>query len=231
MEGKTAISLDNVSLVLAGPHGPVNILQKISLDVKPGETLSIVGASGSGKTSLMMVLAGVEKSSAGRIIVAGEDISDYSEDQLAAFRQKHVGIVFQNFHLIPTMTAAENVALGLEFAGEDNALERAAEALAALGLAERADHYPSQLSGGEQQRVALARATVTRPSILLADEPTGNLDSETGQKIIELLFGLQREHGTTLVLITHDKALAVKASRQLVMQDGTLHEAHRHSHG
>lgn len=226
-KGKTAISLDNVSLVLAGPHGPVNILQKISLDVKPGETLSIVGASGSGKTSLMMVLAGVEKSSAGRIIVAGEDISDYSEDRLAAFRQKHIGIVFQNFHLIPTMTAVENVALGLEFAGEDDALERASTALAALGLAERADHYPSQLSGGEQQRVALARATVTRPSILLADEPTGNLDSETGQRIIELLFNLQREHGTTLVLITHDKALAVKASRQLVMQDGTLHEAQR----
>lgn len=225
MPADKALSLQDVTLTLDGPHGPVNILKGINLEVNAGETVSIVGASGSGKTSLMMVLAGVEKATSGRITVSGTDITDFSEDALAQFRQKHVGIVFQNFHLIPTMTALENVALGLEFAGEDHALTRAKEALEAIGLGARIDHFPSQLSGGEQQRVALARASVTRPSILLADEPTGNLDSTTGQRIIDLLFALQKEHGTTLVLITHDASLAKLTSRQLTMQDGLLHDA------
>lgn len=219
-----ALSLENVGLTLPGPDGDVPILHNISLRVKPRETISIVGASGSGKTSLMMVVAGVERATAGRILVAGTDITRFSEDKLAAFRQQHIGIVFQNFHLIPTMNAVENVAVGLEFAGHADALEQAAEALESLGLGNRLHHYPAQLSGGEQQRVALARATVMRPTLLLADEPTGNLDSETGKKIMDLLFGLQEKHGTTLILITHDPALAARTSRRLLMQDGHLHE-------
>lgn len=220
-----ALSLDDVCLTLPGPDGDVPILHNIGLRVKSRETVSIVGASGSGKTSLMMVVAGVERATGGRITVAGTDITDFSEDKLAAFRQQHIGIVFQNFHLIPTMNAVENVAVGLEFAGHADALKQAEAALKSLGLEKRLHHYPSQLSGGEQQRVALARATVMRPSLLLADEPTGNLDSETGKRIMDLLFNLQEEHGTTLVLITHDPALAARASRRLVMQDGHLHEA------
>lgn len=219
-----ALSLENICLTLPGPDGDVPILHNIDLHVKSRETVSIVGASGSGKTSLMMVIAGVERATSGRISVSGTDITGFSEDQLAGFRQQHIGIVFQNFHLIPTMNAVENVAVGLEFAGHSDALEQAAAALESLGLGKRLHHYPSQLSGGEQQRVALARASVMRPSLLLADEPTGNLDSETGKLIMDLLFGLQEQHGTTLVLITHDPALAARASRQLVMQDGKLHE-------
>lgn len=225
MTDTMALSLDNVCLTLPGPDGDVSILHNIDLRVKSRETVSIVGASGSGKTSLMMVVAGVERASSGSITVDGTDITGFSEDKLAAFRQKHIGIVFQNFHLIPTMTAVENVAVGLEFAGHTDALEQAAEALEKLGLGKRMHHYPSQLSGGEQQRVALARATVMRPSLLLADEPTGNLDSETGKRIMDLLFSLQEEHGTTLILITHDPALAARTTRRLVMQDGKLHEA------
>lgn len=220
----SALSLRDVSLMLDGPHGPVHILRGVTLDVARGETVSIVGASGSGKTSLMMVLAGVERATGGSVTVAGTDITGFSEDALARFRQQHVGIVFQNFHLIPTMTALENVALGLEFAGHGDAFPRAREALEGLGLGGRIDHFPSQLSGGEQQRVALARASVTRPAILLADEPTGNLDSETGHRIIDLLFKLQQEHGTTLILITHDASLASRTGRRLTMQDGRLHE-------
>lgn len=201
------------------------ILHHIDLQVKPGETVSIVGASGSGKTSLMMVVAGVERATSGQVIVDGTDISRMGEDKLAAFRQKHIGVVFQNFHLIPTMSAVENVAVGLEFAGHKDAMEQAAKALETIGLGKRLHHYPSQLSGGEQQRVALARATVMRPLLLLADEPTGNLDSETGRMIMDLLFGLQEQHGTTLMLITHDAALAARTARQLRMQDGHLHEA------
>jgi putative ABC transport system ATP-binding protein len=220
-----ALSLRDVSLTLPGPDGDVAILHSIDLDVKSRETVSIVGASGSGKTSLMMVIAGVERASAGAIHVAGTDITRFDEDQLAAFRQKHIGVVFQNFHLIPTMSAVENVAVGLEFAGHADALEQAAAALEAIGLGKRLHHYPAQLSGGEQQRVALARATVMRPSLLLADEPTGNLDSETGQMIMDLLFKLQQEHGTTLLLITHDQSLATRTTRRLQMQDGQLREA------
>ncbi|MCH2546376.1 MAG: ABC transporter ATP-binding protein [Alphaproteobacteria bacterium] len=225
MAATMALSLSDVNLTLPGPDGDVSILHNINLEVKSRETISIVGASGSGKTSLMMVIAGVESASSGDIIVEGTNISTMDEDQLAAFRQKHIGVVFQNFHLIPTMSALENVAVGLEFAGDKHAQQHAAEALEAIGLQKRLHHYPSQLSGGEQQRVALARATVMRPSLLLADEPTGNLDSETSGRIMDLLFDLQKQHGTTLVLITHDANLANRTNRQLIMQDGQLHEA------
>lgn len=226
MAKDTIISLDNVSLSLPGPGGKtVHILQEISLQVQAGETISVVGPSGSGKTSLLMLLAGVERASGGRLEVCGCDITHLSEDELAGFRQEQVGIVFQNFHLIPTMRAVENVAVALEFAGHDNSVQRAREQLAAVGLAERMDHYPDQLSGGEQQRVALARAFATQPSLLLADEPTGNLDSENGHKIMDMLFELQETHGTTLMLITHDKELAARASRHLLMKDGRLQDA------
>lgn len=171
-----------------------------------------------------MIIAGVEKPTSGTIIVAGENITNHTEDQLAAFRRKNIGIVFQNFHLIPTMTALENIQIALELAGHKNAEEQAISGLKSVGLEKRMAHYPSQLSGGEQQRVALARAFATRPSLLLADEPTGNLDSENGRHITELLFELKEKHGTTLLLITHDIALAKRTSRQLAMQDGYLHE-------
>lgn len=198
------------------------ILQDIALQVQRGEAASIVGPSGSGKTSLLMVIAGVEQASGGRVEVAGEDITDFSEDKLARFRQKHVGIVFQHFHLIPTMNALENVAVPLEFAGKRDAFKQAETALKEVGLAHRLQHFPAQLSGGEQQRVALARAFVMRPTLLLADEPTGNLDSGTGERVIELLFTMKREYGTTLLLITHDKELAARTDRQVTMQDGRL---------
>lgn len=182
----------------------------------------MVGPSGSGKTSLLMLIAGVERATGGRIEVAGQDITHLDEDQLAVFRRKHVGIVFQNFHLIPTMTARENVTVALEFAGFKDTAAIAENHLKALGLGHRLDHYPEQLSGGEQQRVALARAFAIRPTLLLADEPTGNLDGENGHMIMDMLFSLSKEHGTTLLLITHDKELAAKTSRQLMMSDGRI---------
>jgi putative ABC transport system ATP-binding protein len=219
------ISLENVSLVLPGPEASLPILYKVNLAIGKGEAVSVIGPSGSGKTSLMMVIAGVEQATEGRVVIANEDITHYNEDQLAAFRRRNVSVVFQNFHLIPTMTALENVSVALEFAEQPDADARARAALEAVGLAKRMQHYPDQLSGGEQQRVALARAFVTRPALLLADEPTGNLDSETGKTIIDLLFGLKEQFGTTLVLITHDKTLAERASRSLLMQDGHLSEA------
>ncbi len=220
------ISLDQVSLTLSGPNAtPLTILQDISLNVQRGETISITGPSGSGKTSMMMVMAGVEKATGGSITIAEQNITDYSEDQLAAFRRENVGVVFQNFHLIPTMTALENVAVGLELAGEKDAQERAKEDLERVGLAQRMEHYPEQLSGGEQQRVALARAFATRPALLLADEPTGNLDTENGEHVMELLLEMREKYGTSLVLITHDKQLAKRTSRQFIMQSGVLREA------
>jgi putative ABC transport system ATP-binding protein len=194
------------------------------MQVQLGSAVSIVGPSGSGKTSLMMLIAGVEKPTSGTIVVAGEDITNLNEDELAAFRRRNIGIVFQNFHLIPTMTALENVEIALELAGHKDAEKLAREGLKSIGLEKRMAHYPDQLSGGEQQRVALARAFATRPSLLLADEPTGNLDSENGKRITELLFDLKDKHGTTLILITHDMELAKLTSRQLVMQDGRLYE-------
>lgn len=212
-----------MSLTLPGPdHNPVHILHEISLQVYRGETISVVGPSGSGKTSLLMLIAGVERASGGRLEVAGQDITHMDEDRLTAFRRDHVGIVFQNFHLIPTMTALENVSVALEFADRHHAEETARKHLELVGLAKRVDHYPEQLSGGEQQRVALARAFATRPALLLADEPTGNLDRENGHLIMDMLFGLQEEHGSTLLLITHDAELAAKTSRKVLMSDGRI---------
>lgn len=205
-----------------GGAGPVNILREIDLAIAAGETLSIVGPSGAGKTTLLMALSGLERPSAGSVEVAGIDLGQLDEDGLARFRRQHVGIVFQSFHLVPSMTALENVALPLEFAGAGDAADRARIALEAVGLSERLRHFPGELSGGEQQRVALARAFVPRPALLLADEPTGNLDRQTGERVMELLFALQREHGTTLVLVTHDEHLAGRCQRQLVMADGRL---------
>lgn len=216
------IALDDVCLTLSGGGGEVNILRGIAAQVAPGETVSVVGPSGAGKTTLLMIVGGLERPSAGRVRVAGVDLGGLDEDGLARFRREYVGIVFQSFHLVPTMTAWENVALPLEFAGRSDARERAAEALEAVGLSDRRLHYPSQLSGGEQQRAALARATVARPKLLLADEPTGNLDRETGSRVMDLLFGLQAEYGTTLLLITHDEALAARCGRTLHMADGRL---------
>lgn len=219
------ISLKQVSLTLSGADKqPISILEDIDLQVNKQEAISIIGPSGSGKTSLLMIIAGVERASAGKVIIAGEDITSRSEDELAAFRGKNIGLVFQNFHLIPTMSALENVSIALEIAGHSNAKKQAIESLKSVGLEQRLYHYPNQLSGGEQQRVALARAFAVKPKILLADEPTGNLDSENSKQVIELLFSLKEECGTTLLLITHDSNLANKASRQLMMQNGKLYE-------
>ncbi|MFU8857946.1 MAG: ABC transporter ATP-binding protein [Deferrisomatales bacterium] len=216
------IELEDVRLTLTGGGGQVNILRGLTASVARGETVSVVGPSGAGKTTLLMVVGGLERPSSGRVRVAGVDLAGLDEDGLARFRRDHVGIVFQSFHLVPPMTAWENVALPLELAGRADASERAAEALEAVGLWGRRLHFPPQLSGGEQQRVALARATVARPALLLADEPTGNLDRETGLRVMDLLFALQAEHGTTLLLVTHDPALAGRCSRSLPMADGLL---------
>ena len=220
-----AISLTNVGLSFPAPtgNGTVPILHEINMEVQQGETISITGSSGSGKTSLMMLIAGVEQASKGKLIIEGEDITNLNEDQLANFRKNNVGIVFQNFHLIPTMTALENVTIALEFTNSENSEEKAKEWLDRVNLSHRLDHYPEQLSGGEQQRVALARAFATTPKILLADEPTGNLDSENGEKIVELLFSLKEEYKSTLILITHDKKLASSTNKQLIMKDGRLY--------
>ena len=202
--------------------GPVQVLRGVDLAVTSGEALGIVGPSGSGKTSLLMLLAGLERPTAGRLQVAGRDLGALDEDALARFRRDEVGIVFQAFHLIPTMTALENVAVPLEFAGRRDAFDQAREALAHVGLGHRLDHYPGQLSGGEQQRVALARAVVAEPRLILADEPTGNLDRATGAVVMDLLFGLRARFGTTLLLITHDPALAERCERQVRMEDGRI---------
>jgi len=216
------VDIVDLHLSLVGGAGPVNILRGVNLSIAGNETISIVGPSGAGKTTLLMALSGLEKPTSGSVRVAGTDLTLISEDDLARFRRQHVGIVFQSFHLIPTMTALENVALPLEFAAADNPAEQAKAALEKTGLGDRLDHFPGELSGGEQQRVALARAFVVKPSLLLADEPTGNLDRETGQMVMDLLFDLQEEHGTTLVLITHDEALASRCHRSIHMVDGQL---------
>ena len=207
---------------VGGSAGRVNILRGVSLRVLPGEAVGIVGPSGSGKTSLLMLLAGLERASGGTLRVAGQDLAAMGEDALARFRREQVDIVFQAFHLIPTMTALENVAIPLEFAGRADAFDRAEEALKAVGLGHRVTHRPGQLSGGEQQRVAVARAFVAQPRLLLADEPTGNLDRATGQAVMDLLFELRARHGTTLVLITHDPALAARCGRQVRIEDGLI---------
>lgn len=202
--------------------GQVNILRGVDLALAEGEAVGLVGPSGSGKTSLLMLLAGLERASAGRLVVAGQELARLDEDALARFRRDHLGIVFQAFHLVPTMTALENVAIPLEFAGRGDAFERARAALESVGLGHRLTHYPGQLSGGEQQRVALARAFVGEPRLILADEPTGNLDRATGERVMDLLFGLRERHGTTLLLITHDPALAARCDRVVRMQDGVM---------
>jgi putative ABC transport system ATP-binding protein len=216
------IALDNVALTLRGNAGPVNILQGITLDVRRGETLGLVGPSGSGKSSLLMLMGGLETATAGQVTALGQDLTAMGEDALARFRRNHMGVVFQSFHLIPTMTAIENVATPLELAGDREAFAKAAAELDAVGLASRRDHYPAQLSGGEQQRVALARAAVGRPEILLADEPTGNLDEASGAVIIALLLGLRDRHGATLVMVTHAPDLAARCDRVIRLRDGRL---------
>jgi putative ABC transport system ATP-binding protein len=220
-----SIRLTDVHLELASAAGPVNILRGIDLSVAAGEVVSIVGPSGSGKSSLMMLIGGLERPTQGRVEVAGRERSTASEDALALFRRDHVGIVFQNFHLIPTMTALENVAIPLEFAGAADAFDRAAERLRAVGLGHRLSHYPGQLSGGEQQRTALARAFAADPDVILADEPTGNLDGETGRQVIDLMFDLSRRRGATLLLITHDPALAARCDRIVRLVDGRITDA------
>ena len=218
------VELDSVSLSLPGAAGHVDILQELILKIYKNDRVAITGPSGSGKTSMMMLIAGLEAPSSGKVIINGEDITHKNEDALARFRALHMGIVFQSFHLIPSMTALENVAIPLELAGLEQPRERAEDALRSLGLGHRLTHYPAQLSGGEQQRVAIARAFVMRPSILLADEPTGNLDHDTGEQVIKLLFDLQERHGTTLLLITHDPALAARCNRTIKLVDGRIVE-------
>ena len=222
--GGPMIRLEGLELTLPSAAGPVHILRALALEVARGETVSVVGPSGSGKTSMLMVIAGLERPTAGRVEVAGVDLSALDEDGLALFRRRSVGIVFQGFHLIPTMTALENVAVPLEFAGRADAFDRARACLALVGLDHRLEHYPGQLSGGEQQRVALARAFATEPDLLLADEPTGNLDGETGEQVIELLFDLQAHHGTTLLLVTHNTRLAARCARRVALFDGQVRD-------
>jgi len=216
------LSLADVTLTLAGNAGPVEILHGITLDVAGGETLGLIGPSGSGKSSLLMLMGGLERATSGTVTALGQDLTAMNEDALARFRRDHMGVVFQSFHLIPTMTALENVATPLELAGHRDAFERAEEELRNVGLGARIDHYPSQMSGGEQQRVALARAAAPRPHILLADEPTGNLDGANGAAIMDLLFGLRDRHGATLVLVTHAPDLAARCDRVVGLSDGRI---------
>src|SRR5438477_6627358 len=216
------IVLEDIGLTLTSAAGPVQILSGVSLSVESGEAVALVGPSGSGKSSLLMVAAGLEAPTSGHAVVAGTDITRLGEDVLARFRRGNVGIVFQSFHLIPTMTALENVAVPLELAGAADADARAAHELAALGLSERRHHYPAELSGGEQQRVALARALAPNPAILIADEPTGNLDEATGAEIIDLIFAGHGARGTTLVLVTHDPVLARRCDRVVRMRSGRV---------
>lgn len=216
------ISLQNVDLSLGSGFARVHVLKSISLEIFSEGAVGLVGPSGSGKSTLLMTLAGLERPDSGHLVIDGQDITAMDEDRLAQFRGQRIGIVFQSFHLLPTMTALENVALPLELSGGENAFERAREELAAVGLAERVGHYPAQLSGGEQQRVAIARALISNPPILVADEPTGNLDQKTGDVIVELLFRLKQERGSTLILVTHDENLAKKCDRVIGLRSGEI---------
>ncbi len=216
------LSLEDVRLSLDGNAGRVDILHGITLDVARGETVALTGPSGSGKSSLLMLMGGLERATSGSVRALDHDLTAMSEDQLARFRRHHMGVVFQSFHLIPTMTALENVATPLELAGAADAFERAEAELAEMGLGHRIGHYPAQLSGGEQQRVALARASAPRPDILLADEPTGNLDGATGAQVMDLLMGLRDRHGATLVLVTHSPELAARCDRDIRLRDGLV---------
>ncbi len=219
-----ALKLENVFLTLNSQAGPVEILKGVSFDAKAGEAIGIIGPSGSGKTSLLMVASGLEAATRGNVEAAGLKLSGKSESALAQFRRDNIGIIFQSFHLIPTMTALENVAVPMEFKGTKDAFIRAEQGLKRVGLGHRLTHYPSQLSGGEQQRVAIARAVATGAKILLADEPTGNLDQETGAAIINLLFELKEKDGATLLLVTHDRNLAKRCGRILEVRDGLVKE-------
>ncbi len=218
----SVLSLDGVSLTLAGNAGDVEILKGISLSVRKGETVGLTGPSGSGKSSLLMLMGGLEQATSGQITALGRNLTEMNEDDLAGFRMRHVGVVFQSFHLIPTMTALENVATPLELAGRRDAFDRARAELESVGLASRIHHYPSQMSGGEQQRVALARASAPSPDILLADEPTGNLDAVNGQAIMELMFGLRDRERSTLILVTHDNDIAKLCDTSISLSDGQL---------
>jgi putative ABC transport system ATP-binding protein len=222
------ISVLDADYTLNVAGAPLQILRKVSLEVAPAQVVAIVGPSGSGKTSLLMLLAGLERATAGKIIIAGQDLTGLSEDDLAVFRRKTLGIVFQSFHLIPSLSALDNVALALEIASPGKALAEtrkiAAEALVAVGLGDRLSHRPSALSGGEQQRVGLARAMIAKPRLLLADEPTGNLDQKTGARVIELMFDMARQQGAAVVFVTHDPALAARADRIYTMTLGELVE-------
>jgi putative ABC transport system ATP-binding protein len=222
--GDPLVVLEDVHLTLGSAAGPVNILRGVSLAIAIGETVSLVGPSGSGKSTVMMVMGGLERPSAGRVRLDGNDLGRLDEDALARLRRAHIGIVFQAFHLIPTMTALENVALPLELGGRRDAFSAAAQGLAEVGLSHRMTHYPGQLSGGEQQRVAIARAFIAGPKLLLADEPTGNLDAATGRLVIDCLFEHQTRHGTTLLLITHDASVAERCERQIHLLDGRIIE-------
>jgi putative ABC transport system ATP-binding protein len=225
--GGPIVVLEDVRLTLGSAAGPVNILRGVSLEIAEGETVSLVGPSGSGKSTVMMVIGGLERPSAGRVRLDGTDLGALNENALARLRRTHIGIVFQAFHLIPTMTALENVALPLELAGRRDAFSAAAQGLAAVGLGHRLTHYPGQLSGGEQQRVAIARAFIAGPKLLLADEPTGNLDAATGRLVIDCLFEHQARHDTTLLLITHDPSVAERCERQIHLLDGRIIEDRR----
>jgi putative ABC transport system ATP-binding protein len=220
--GDPILALDGAELTLAGNAGVVEVLKGVTLRVARGETLGLVGPSGSGKSSVLMLMGGLERATGGRVTVLGHDLGAMDEDALARFRRGNMGVVFQNFHLIPTMTALENVAVPLELAGARDAFTRAEAELRAVGLGHRLDHTPAQMSGGEQQRVALARAAVPRPAILLADEPTGNLDAANGAVIMDLLFDLRDRHGATLIMVTHAPELALRCDRVVRLADGQV---------
>jgi putative ABC transport system ATP-binding protein len=225
------VELKDVHLSLQSRAGLVHILRGVGLDIRHGETIGVVGPSGSGKSTLLMIMTGLEKATSGTVRVAGHDFTVLDEDGLARARGENIGIVFQSFHLVPTMTALENVALPLEFSGRGDARERAADVLATVGLSHRLDHFPSQLSGGEQQRVAIARALAPSPKLLFADEPTGNLDVRNGEQIMDLLFNLHKSLGTTLVLVTHDRRLAERCGRVIHIEDGRIAGAVRELEG
>jgi len=222
MASDPILRLTNIFLEFGRPGHRIKILKGIDLDISRGSSVAILGPSGSGKSSLLTIMTGLEKQSSGSVALNGQILDSMNEDQLALFRRDNIGIVLQSFHLIPTMTALENVAVPLELAGRDDAMQVAADCLDQVGLSDRLTHYPSQLSGGEQQRVAIARAIAPDPEIIFADEPTGNLDSETGQRIIQLIFDLQKKSGTTLVMITHDREVAGHCDHILYLQDGLL---------
>jgi putative ABC transport system ATP-binding protein len=227
MPDQPAIEMKDIHLSLGAGRARVHILQGVSLDVARGEAVGLVGSSGSGKSTLLMTMAGLERPDSGSIVIEGQSLDGMGEDALARFRGAHIGIIFQSFHLIPTMTALENVAVPLELAGRPDPFGRAAAELGGVGLGDRLSHYPSQLSGGEQQRVAIARALAPDPAILVADEPTGNLDEDTGGAIVELLFDLKRERGATLVLVTHDASLARRCDRTVRLRSGRVEGADR----